>query len=340
MRATLILNPTSGASMLAAHPNLSEENKEAILVALHARGIEPDVCYTTPDLHGDEIAKQAAAQGAELVIAAGGDGTLHAVASGLVGTNSTLGIIPIGTMNNIARSLHIPEDIEQACDVIASDFTCLIDVGKLNDHIFLEVAGVGLEAALFPAAEEFKSHGWFSTLQGIIKALFTLFTFKSTRFRIAFDNHKTHSFKAVQVSICNSPYYGARLQFAPNALMDDGFLDVLIYKNLSKFEFMRHAFSISQGKRDVEPRIKHHRVKTISIATDQPMEVHADGDPQGFTPVTISIVASILRVRVPKDIASGPNMANASMQQAQGTKRSKHASGGKIVIMSNQVSHE
>jgi diacylglycerol kinase family enzyme len=100
------------------------------------------------------MAQQAVLAGAELVIAAGGDGTLHAVASGVINTNSALGILPMGTMNNIARSLKIPEDIEQACEIIATGETSRIDVGKNNDSIFLEVAGAGLEAALFPAAEE------------------------------------------------------------------------------------------------------------------------------------------------------------------------------------------
>jgi diacylglycerol kinase family enzyme len=89
-------------------------------------------------------------------------------------------------MNNIARSLQIPEDIEQACKIIAQGATSKIDVGTINEHIFLEVAGIGLEAALFPAAEEFKSEGFFSTLHGIGSGLKTLITFQPTRFTISY----------------------------------------------------------------------------------------------------------------------------------------------------------
>ena len=103
------------------------------------------------------------------MIAAGGDGTIHAVATGLIGSQSTLGIIAAGTMNNLAHSLSIPDTIEGACKVIANGIARSIDVGIINQHNFLEVAGIGLEAALFPAAEEIKSPGLLSTLKGVVK---------------------------------------------------------------------------------------------------------------------------------------------------------------------------
>src|ERR1700730_9951409 len=181
MRTILILNPASGASMLASHEHSLEENEKAIVAALRAAGIEPEIWPTTPEENGYGLAQKAAREGAEMVIAAGGDGTLHAVASGLIGTNSTLGIIPMGTMNNIAHSLEIPAEVEKACAIIAQGETCHIDVGKVNDHIFLEVAGIGLEAALFPAAEEFKSPGLLSSVHGAVKGLFTLLAFRPTR---------------------------------------------------------------------------------------------------------------------------------------------------------------
>ena len=98
---------------------LAEENETAILASLHAYGIEAEVQYTTPEDTGRGLAAQAALNHTEMVIVAGGDGTVHAVAGGLIGMETTLGIIPTGTMNNLAHSLHIPETIEEACAVIA-----------------------------------------------------------------------------------------------------------------------------------------------------------------------------------------------------------------------------
>ncbi len=107
-----------------------------------------------------------------------------------------------------------------------------------NDQIFLEVAGIGLEAALFPAAEEIKNPGLLTTLHGIISGLKTLLTFKPTRIRITFDDRQRRPYEAIQITICNAPFYGMHLEVVPNILMDDGLLDVVIYRNFNKLEYI------------------------------------------------------------------------------------------------------
>jgi diacylglycerol kinase (ATP) len=323
MHAVLILNPVSGASMLASEEGEGEQYEERIVTALRKQGIEVEVRYTTPEDPGRGLAQQAAEEGVDIIIAAGGDGTIHAVAAGLLGTKGTLGIIPVGTMNNIARSLAIPEDIEEACKIIVGGKTRPIDVGKINDQVFLEVAGVGLEAALFPAAEEIKSKGWSSTLHGIFAGLAKLFAFQPTRFRIAFDERRSRSYNAIQVSICNTPYYGAHFSFAPDAVMDDGFLDVLIYKNFSKIEYLRHAFSISQGRRPFVPKIMHRKVKSLRIHAETPVEMHADGVSQGVTPATITVVPGALNAFVSEKVAAGRNVSSGKRKRTQRYARSQ-----------------
>ena len=299
MRAILILNPTAGTSAMADTHQSEETNEQLVLRNLRAYGIEPEVWYTTPEDSGEGLATKAADEDAELVIAVGGDGTIHAVATGLIERKSTLGIIPMGTMNNLAHSLGIPLSIEAACAIIAKGETRPIDVGKLNDQIFIEVAGIGLEAALFPAAEEIKSPGIVSTLRGVINGLFTLINFKPTRLKISFDDKNHRSYEAIQVTICNAPYYGAHFQVAPDILMDDGELDVIIYKQFSKLEYIRHAISISQGRRVFQPKIRRRRVKSLSITSHHPTEIQADGLPHGHTPARVIVVHAALRVRVP-----------------------------------------
>ena len=301
MRAVLILNPTSGISTITTiegTPSSPEVNEAVILASLHAYGIEPEVQYTTLEDTGQGLATQAALEGAELVIVAGGDGTVHAIACGLIESETALGIIPTGTMNNLARSLHIPATIEEACAVIAEGKTHAIDVGKINEHVFIEVAGIGLEAALFPAAEEFKSPGVWSTLHSIVTGLRTLLVFRSTRLHIALDTKQRRAIDAIQVTICNAPYYGAHLQAAPEALMDDGLLDIVMYRHFSKLEYLQHAFSISQGKRVYQPKIRRRRARTLTITADVPMEIQADGVVYGHTPATIHVLPGALPVRV------------------------------------------
>jgi diacylglycerol kinase (ATP) len=327
MRVVIIVNPTSGSSPMAAHQGSLEDNRDLIVAALQKHNIEPEIQYTTEDDPGTGLAQKAAAAEADIVIAAGGDGTLHAVANGLIGTNSALGIIPMGTMNNIANSLSIPEDIEQACSIIIKGQTSLIDVGKINGQVFLEVAGVGLEAALFPAAEEIKSRGILSTVKGIVAGLSTLLAFRPTRFTVSFDGKRKRRFRAVQISVCNSPYYGAHLRFAPNALMDDGFLDALIYRNFSTLQYIRHALSISQGRRALGLRVSRRKVKAVYIEAEQPVEIHADGEQKGQTPAYITIEPGVLRVRVPEKTASGPNMSTKEEKQ---TKRYQQAQNNEL----------
>jgi diacylglycerol kinase (ATP) len=305
MRAVLIMNVASGTSTMATTEGTSEEHQEAILAALRTHGIEAEVRQTTQEDHGAGLAAQAAAEQADVVIAAGGDGTIHEVAHGLVGTHSALGIIALGTMNNLAHSLQIPATIEEACAVIATGETHAIDVGKINNQFFLEVAGVGLEAAFFPAAEEMKGPGLLVTLRGIFDGLRTLLAFQPAKLRISFDEHQRRPYTAIQVTICNSRYYGPQFELVPEALMDDGLLDVVIFKRFSKLEYIRHAISISQGMRTFQPKIIHRQVTSVRINADHPLEIQADGLPHGQTPATVTITPGALRVRVPAPVASG-----------------------------------
>lgn len=300
-----------------------EQHEETILTALRSYNIEPEVWYTTPDDPGSGLAKKAAAEGADVVIAAGGDGTIHAVASGLIGTKTTLAIIAMGTMNNLAHSLSIPDTIEGACAIIAKGETKKIDIGNINDHVFLEVAGVGLEAVLFPAAEEIKSRGWLSTVRGAFDGLTSLFSFKPASIKVSFDGHRSRSYRVLQVTVCNSPYYGVHLQVAPGTLMDDGLLDVVIYKNFSKLEFIQHGISITQGKRILEPKITRRKVKTLRITADYPVAIHADGVAHGHTPALISVTPGALSVRVPIQVAEGPNVVDGEKKRRQRYTRKK-----------------
>ena len=309
MRVVLIINPTSGISTVTSKDMTPEETEQTILAALHALKIEPEVYHTTPEDTGQGLSTRAAQEGVDIVIAAGGDGTIHAVARGLVGTQCMLGIIPVGTMNNLARSLNIPETIEAACSVISSGETCAVDAGKINDQIFLEVAGAGLEAALFPLAEEIKQPGLLSTLHGIIAGLITLISYRPTKISLSYDEHRRRRYEALQVTICNSPFYGAHLQVAPHALMDDGLLDVVVYKNFSKREYILHALSISQGRRAYQPKITYRRVKSLRITSEQPVELQADGELQGHTPAFVTVLPGTLRVRVPG--VNAPGLHNA-----------------------------
>lgn len=305
MRTALVFNPASGASLLAESKLPEEEHEKALVQELQGLGFEPEVHYTTIEDPGREIAKQLVCEGFELIIAVGGDGTIHSVAHGLIGSTCTLGIIPAGTMNNLARSLGIPEETKEACAVLSNGEACRIDIGMINQHPFLEVAGIGLEAALFPAAEEVKSRGILSTIRGVMSGLYTLSRFRPPRVKISFDGQKSHVSHAIQVTICNAPYYGTHINLGTGILMNDGWLDVIIYTNFRKREYLLHALSISQGRRPFTPKIIHRRARSLYISTSEVVDIQADGIVYGHTPADVSIVTGALKVMVPRKTAPG-----------------------------------
>jgi diacylglycerol kinase (ATP) len=299
MRTALILNPGAGASLLADQKIHEENLEKALLKALREQGLEPEVHYTTVDDPGQGIAAHLAAKQVGLVIAVGGDGTIHAVAHGLLGSSSVLGIIPAGTMNNLALSLGIPANLTEACAILANGAVRAIDVGRINQQVFLEVAGVGLETALFPAAEAVKSRGLLSTCRGILDGLRILYNFKLPKMRLTFDGEEARTYRAMQLTICNAPYYGPHLSVAPSIYLNDGWLDVVLYTTFRKSEYIRHAISISQGRRVLTPKIIHRRVKMLRLSTNAAVDFQADGIIYGSTPVEITIMPAALNVQVP-----------------------------------------
>ncbi len=294
MKTLLIVNPTSG-------PDENSQLLPNLTTALQKQGIDAAVCTTTPDEDGQGLAAAAAKAGAKLVIAAGGDGTIETVARGLAHTQTALGIIPLGTRNNIAASLHIPTDIDQAVQVLAAGDRRQIDMGKANHHYFMEVVGVGLEAKLFPHGDEvkegMKSNLWLAT-KYLFLGLKTFVQFKPQRLVLRFDG-RTVNLRTLQVNICNSPRYGVEFSLAPEAEMDDGKLDLIYIHKPSKWDHLRHFFAAMRGKHLPHDRLRMYQTAAIEISSILPLDVHADGECIGTTPVTVEVVPQAMWVCVP-----------------------------------------
>lgn len=313
-RARLIVNPISGGDQ----PN--EEKLPEIVAALETAGIRSEVEFTSADESPAQIAQRAVTEGYDLVVVGGGDGTVSEVAKGLLHTAVPLGIVPIGTYNNIARSLNLPTDIAEACQVLAQGQIRQMDVGLANDqHYFFEAAGVGLDAALFPLGEEIKGGRWGRMVQA---AQLTL-NYKPTRLQIHFDRPLTQALptsilrqrrflwrraaskkyqvrrSALLVVIANGPYYGTGFTVAPDAILDDGLLTVSVFSNFSKWELLRHFWSISLGRYQYSPKIEIFRAAEVRLTAKSKLPVHIDGHSIGELPVTLKVLKSALQVIVP-----------------------------------------
>jgi len=306
--AVVIVNPVSGD-----HDPPPVDDIEQQLIG---HGITPHVVVTDTGRDAGDIARQAVANHVPLVIVAGGDGTVSQAGRELVHKECALGIIPLGTFNNIARGLSVPQEIDSACAVIGRGRLRAIDVGVVNaSHYFFEAAGVGLEAELFPVGEEIKSGRWLR----LFDALRLAFRYRARHVTIEFDRTvaaaraqqlarrpagrraRTKRYirrKALMTNIANGPYYGSNFAVAP-ARLDDGVLTISVYHDFNKLDLLRHFRSIRGGRRRYSPRIEQYRAASVRITSSGALPVHADGDPVGTVPATFSVVRAALRVCVP-----------------------------------------
>lgn len=312
MTTVLIVNPTSG-------PNEDSELVPDLVEALHSQGIDAKICPTTPEENGQGLAAAAAKNGAKLVIVAGGDGTIEAVARGLAHTQTPLGIIPQGTRNNIAASLEIPTDIAQAVQVLVAGECRQYDLGKANNHYFMEVVGIGLEAALFPHGDDVKEgikNNYWTAFKSFCKGLKTFFQFSPHYLALRFDGRRAR-LRTLQVNVCNSPRYGVEFALAPEAKMNDGKLDLIYIDKPSKWDHFRHFFAAMRGKQLPHKRLSMHQVSTIEVKGYPALDVHADGEYIGTTPVTIEVLPKALWICVPT-----PELLATFAEQAQATEAS------------------
>jgi YegS/Rv2252/BmrU family lipid kinase len=215
---------------MGADDCLSDERLSA---SLRARGLHGRVQPTESEEDCIAQIARAAREGAEVIVSAGGDGTVRSVIEGLIRVpkpRPALGILALGTMNNIAASFGIPEEIEAGLDLLAE---CVsrsryfpMDVGMIGDDPFVEVAGVGLMAQLFPLAEDLKSNGLQASAD-LIAGVRTIMTARPEHIVLRLDGRRERM-HALQVTLCNTPSHGARILLSPNARVDDGLLDVVV----------------------------------------------------------------------------------------------------------------
>ncbi len=297
--ALLIINPHSG--VMANGGELLDE----IIAQLRAHGVRAQVSMKKSAKGTRKLAKEAATQGQDLVIVAGGDGTIEDVASQLVGSKTTLGIVPVGTMNNVARSLGIPLLVKDACELIGMGVTRGIDIGRVLAHTqpeleyFLETAGVGLSAIAIPAGDLAKSGRW----DAIPDALRKLFNIKPGPLLLDLDDGRTIESNSQVITVSNGPLIGNNILIAPDAKMDDGQLDIAVYEGLNKAELLAHFVAASNGNRTENPRIKFYRARRVRIYASEPVQVHSDKDPLGARrSVEIELVPACISMIVGKGI--------------------------------------
>jgi diacylglycerol kinase (ATP) len=267
--ARLIFNPSSGRDDENNAVRLAQ-----VVSSLRAHGIEAHVGLKTSGRAARELARRAVHSGHPLVVVAGGDGTIAEVASQLVDSTTVLGIVPIGTMNNLARSLGVPLGIDDACALIGMGTTRHIDVGRVISNgstqaeYFVECAGVGLSAIGALAGQAFEKRHW----RIIPRALRKLFEAKLGTILVEMDGIAVEASSRI-VTVSNAPLMGNNMLAAPGAKMDDGLLDVQIYDGMGDAALVRHFAAASSGSPDA---LKTYRARNIRITADEPVLTNSD----------------------------------------------------------------
>ena len=255
------------------------------------------VCATTRTGEAELIARRGVEEGFEKIVAAGGDGTINEVVNGLADTGVTLGLLPIGTMNVFATELGLPiHDLEFCWRIITGDSTRSVDLPKANQKFFVQLAGVGLDAQVVKeTSSQLKRN--FGPLSYLISAA-QIAARQPPKLFIQSEDASIDEGSFVLVG--NGRLYGGRFPFFKHAVIDDGLLDVIVFKRLGYLEIIKYLQDVIFSSDIRVPEIEYFQTRRLRVESDQSVPVELDGELVGNCPVDFSLQERSLRVLVPK----------------------------------------
>jgi diacylglycerol kinase (ATP) len=252
---------------------------------------------------GTLCARRAVEDGADVVVSMGGDGTLNEVVQAIADTPTPVGIVPIGTVNVLARELGLPLDALEAVDVITSGEPLSIDLGKVNGRYFTMMIGLGYDAdAAFNMMPQIKQ--WSGQLAYWVGAVQSFGRHRAVRAHITLeDGPKRRRLRRLiyLMVVSNTHLYGdGALKFTPEANVRDGLLDICMIRSARWYRALLHVVLSFTGRLRSVSDVEYFRAKRVIITTSRPFPFQMDGDPVGHTPVTIEIAPLALNVVVRK----------------------------------------
>jgi len=296
----LLVNPIAGGKP-GSGPGLADDAElltaDALRDALVRRGLEISHRELAEGEDLVELARHGADTGHDVVVA-GGDGTVSQAAMALLGhPRATLGILAMGSFNNMARGFGIPVTLEEALDVIGAGNASEVDAGWVvrngeDGRPFFEAAGVGLNAIAFLAVELAGRRSWWRAARALWRGL----RMRRARMRITIDD-RTYRTGSPTVTVSNGPYHGVGFAVSTNADPTDGLLDVAVFRGMSRWEVIRHFLAVARRRPRREPRIESYTARRVTIeGVRRSLPAHADGASIGSTPVTFEVRPRALRL--------------------------------------------
>lgn len=300
MKGLIIFNPAAG-------PRRNWEALTRAASVLERGGWKVEIVETENSHDVYLIAKEASSLRYNAVIAAGGDGTVNGVVNGIVGTETALGVLPLGTGNVWARQLGLTSanlflsspDVSSAAEKLLESSVVSIDVGIANDRYFLLWCGIGIDALV---TEEVESHPAVKRKLGaaafVAAGVITAITFLGTKSTFHIDG-KTIRRRIILAIVSNVCLYGGMIKVAPYARVNDGLLDLCIFKGYRFPQLIHHVYSVLSGRHISDPLVEMKKVSRLRVTTARPFSIQVDGEPIGKTPVQIEVKPLALKALIP-----------------------------------------
>lgn len=284
-----IINPVSGTGKIGNIESLIERH-------FNSKKLIPEIIRTRYQGHAAKIARRSIKKGNKIIVAVGGDGTINEIASELVGKNTILGIIPNGSGNGLARHLGIPLRKEHALDLLTSGKIKKIDAGKVNNRFFFCTCGTGFDARVGKIFDKLTGRGFLNYVRTVIREFVT---YRPKKYKIRIDGKKIKK-RAFLITIANAGQYGNNAYIAPGAEIDDGLLDICIFRPFPGFKSVILGLRLFRRTIDKSKYLDVYQGKQVIIQRDKKINMHLDGEPVKMkNRVRVSIVPGSLAVVVP-----------------------------------------
>jgi YegS/Rv2252/BmrU family lipid kinase len=292
IRVAVVFNPATGGGDTSGRKRDTQQ-------ALEAAG--PDVLWleTTPEDPGQGLTAKAVAEGVDLVMAQGGDGTVMACVTGLAGTDVPLAVLPGGTGNLLATNFDIPADLEAAVDVALHGDRVRLDVAATDDDRFVVMGGIGFDAAMLRDADP-KLKERLGAVAYVLSG-FKHLRRRATRFRLRLDDRGIDR-TGQGVLVGNLGRLQGGLPVMPDARPDDGLLDVAVLQTRTVADWLALAVRVLLRRRSKDPQLELFQARRVEVSCDRPQHVERDGDPLD-TPrdhLVIEVVPRALTLCVPR----------------------------------------
>lgn len=297
----LILNPAAGGGRAR---RVESVIRRALDTTDHS---DVELALTEHPGHAERLAAEAAESGYARVVAVGGDGTVNEVVNGLLRSPGPppLGVVPVGTGNDFARTLGLPKSTADALELaLAGTSTRSVDAGRCGERYFLNVAGLGYDARVAATAARLPGALRIGPLPFVTAALIELLRHTSYPLEISLDGRTLHR-RSLMVAIANGQYYAGGMMIAPGASLEDGLLDVCIAGDVGRLEVLGLLPQVFSGGHVRHPKVEMYRARSVRVEGPSGVLVEVDGEVTGTLPAELSVRPAALNVVVP-DSGSTP----------------------------------